>query len=296
MKMKKAIFILVFTISSFSLYGFDSLDLDFSVSYQPLTFTYAFKMFSFSDSDYYDLIYHTPGQFMVYQAGLKHRSGFNFGFGLKYDSGYKKDDNVIGNFSDVLAYLGFKGFQIRVTQLNTPFTIILNPSFITEDQNRIENFTQKRTTVELLYNFRDPDWEIFYVGIYYQSYDGIPNIVDRYGRVYFMNDTLSSSSYGFVLGMDTFSQIYDNNGKFDIGVWVELWLYAGLSPSAGDFGSKIESNVYRVPLLDYRFNSIYGVTFGWGKRTKLVAGIGYNFELDWGLLRHGAIVRGGIRL
>ena len=291
----KRIFLVIVIFTFFFSSALYSLYLDFSISYQPFVFSYIFTfLLDSDDSDRVNMVLHEPGQFTVYQAALKHRSGFNLGFGVSYDSGYRENDNVVGYFSDVLAWLGFKQFTIKTTFFSQPFIAIFPLSGIAQEQERIREFTSKRTTVELFWNphNRRGKPSEYYFGIYYQNAD-FPKIIERGGRYFFTNDRVSFPSYGIVFRVDTFSHLMDTS-ESGIFPWAEAWLYAGVGE--WDFSDKVDTiQIGQFPI-DYRLNSIFGALIILGEKRKISAAIGYHSELDWFILRHGFIMRAGIRL
>lgn len=282
--MKKIIVILVLILLSNQLF---SLDIDINVSYQPYTFVWDIQ--SLGENSRYNMSFDT-GHYMVYQAGLKHRSGFNLGFGLSYNSGYDLNDNLIGHFSDVLAYLGFKGIMTRVTYTRLPGNITITGD-VPDGQARTRSFNAKRTTVELFYNPYDEDWSMYYFGLYYMNANS-PSVTENYGHI-----ETTSNLYGIVFGMDTltdFIQKIDSNyGSFTFDVWSEMWLYFGL----GGGNSKSIDNKYNndnVFSLDFRVNATLGLLFGGGGKFNVFGGIGYNVDVSAGIL-HGFIGRVGIK-
>ena len=120
---KVTIFLLLLMLP-ISVFGLNSLDLNFSVAYQPfVSFGNVLMGFDNMKLDY------NKGQGISFFTDLKHRSGFNFGFGFGIDTGYKKNDNIVGILSDVLAYIGMKNFSVRVTHFTIPGTANLNKGY-----------------------------------------------------------------------------------------------------------------------------------------------------------------------
>ena len=169
----KIIYVAFFSILPLaSLHG---LDIEISVAYQPFT---NWKNVFIGD-DYYDYNY-DKGQYIVYQSNLQLRSGLSFGFGLGYSSGYNINDNVIGIFSDILAYLGYRQFFVKVANGTIPGNMSKKKSpsypFIGVENN---NFRGELTTVDLIY-----EGDLFYFGLRYK-YLTLPSttIVDSDGNV-----------------------------------------------------------------------------------------------------------------
>ena len=319
--MKKHLWTLFFVFSSLSLPALDlRWDLDISFSYQPFSFVKDFgsgiygkdKTIIYEDvfEEYYyydeknnlitigefnvpkyNIIHDKFGHYTAYQAELKHRSGFNLGFGFSYDSGYKIDDNFVGHIADILGHLGFQVFSIRVTNFSLPGKVIFY-DFETK-QSTTRAFTNRRTTVELLYNFyKDYDW----YWDWNDDWEGEPTGWSL--GIYYQNASLAGEktesiyhSYGIMFGFDNFSaflKAYDllaekyYYGGFHFGFWTEIWWRLG-------FGGPI--------LFDYYGDTTFGALFAVGKdeNSFLLGGIGYNFEMNLGALRHGLIIRAGIK-
>jgi hypothetical protein len=291
---KRAIYLFFLLTLSVSLHG---LDLDIGAEYVPYAFV--FDPWNFGDTDTHNSNFDT-GQYIVYRAGLKHRSGFNVGLGLGYNSGYDIDNNFIGQFSDLLAFLGYKQFNIRVTNSRIPGSITLIGD-LADEQPRTRRFTATRTTVELLYNFESDDYPMTLLGLYYLNSTGASSMqVNRGsydGSELYAHSEIIGNVYGIVWGMDMLSEfiykIDHNNGGFSVGGWFDMWMYFGL----GGGIEKTIDNKYEndnVFTLDFRVNSTLGLLFGGGKKTKIFVGLGYNVDVSAGII-HGFIGRIGLR-
>ena len=322
--MKKFLCCFIFVTSSISLF---SWDFGVSFSYQPFSFykniegwkgVYGKNYTGFIEDEEtyfyldnngfnngtfylpeYDMIYEKFGSYMVYQAGLKHRSGFNFGFGLGYDSGYKIDDNFVGLFADILGYIGFKFISLRVTNFALPGKVITyDIEKIANEEPATRRFINRRTTVELLYNFMDYWWEEttgFSLGIYFQNL----TVAGAY------TETILRS-YGIICGWDTFNMFlidgrygddkyYD--GGFVIAPWFEMWPRFGLGFKGVEKNLNNEIVEDGLIAIDYYWESTFGLLFAAGKNSErfFLGGIGYNFEMNTGAIRHGVVVRGAVK-
>jgi len=293
--MKKVFFIMFFLTSSISLY---SIDLNMSFSYQPFCiFTPLIGLEEKKHTITYDI-----GQYMIYQADLKHRSGFSLGFGLGFNSGYDINDNVIGHISDLFAFLGFKQFQIRVSTWKLPGSItLLHTEQLADGQFAERKFNSKRTTVELLYIDVG-----FVYGIYYQhlQWAGSDYVVKGYEELYYHTDRIVPT-YGIVVGGDSFSMFLndgyamfkklENETSFDL--WLETLAYIGFGlGTEKSIDGKYETRAEKIDLNSFL---TLGITIGRANnRTRFMAGLGYNIELmafpEFGL-RHGAIGRIGAK-
>jgi hypothetical protein len=304
-------FALVF-LSSFSLY---SLDLETSVTYQPSIFTKTM----FPDGNY-DVAY-GPGQQIIYQAGLNFRSGFNFGFGIKYDSGYDINDNLVGKAADVMGYLGFKYFTVKISHLSIPgkatfISIGNNPWDIqpADGQPEIREFESKKTSVELLLDLSGLLSEgeyvnFFYVGLYY-AYSVYPkytsfkkDITNWYGGQsggQFYHTERTAQTYGVVCGIDGFSYMINHQEDENIALngWFEGWFVLG-------FGTAVEKVLYFNPekerndmALDYYFKTTLGLMVVIGEKMKFAIGVGYMLEgpIEPGILLHVLNIRAGIKI
>jgi len=303
-----------------------SWDFGFSFSYKPFNFHtykdysgysngeehyYLYDDYFYYDTFYkhdYDVIYDKFGQLMIYQGGLKHRSGLNFGFGLTYDSGYDIDDNLVGSFADILGYAGFKFISVRVTTSSLTGKIIFHDADMIANGHSTRNFTDRRTFVDLLCYFTGG----LSFGIYYHNYTFNGDLRLGLNNDYTFADPYTETtliSYGVVMLGDTFSLLlYDNllhfgtedyKGGFAGTMWLEGTARIGFGPRGTKrnvITNEEEKTEYiAVSLLcDY----IFGLMFAVGSKNSdrlFVGGIGYHLFTTTLHLQHGVIFRAAVK-
>jgi len=267
--MKKIIGIVLLYFLALPLFAFDFVDLDFSVSYQPVTFFT--KINNEDTTDLSDFI--ERGQYMTYQSSLKFRQGLSLGFGIGFDSGYNKNNNFIGKVSDILANVGYKHFAIRVGRGNS--------------------LSIRKTTVDLVMDtygidkYTPAPWYMF-VGINY-TYLISPLPLTSIGG-YNYNINAITELYGIILGSDTFSYFIHapKVKKIEFYPWWDGFITFGIGTTKYQ-GIKEFSYDLRVS-----YNG--GILIGGGTKLNWCLGLGYNVDGGLSLLHHGFVVRFGLKM
>jgi len=266
---KKNIFLFLFIFSFHPLFSYDFTELDFSIAWQPFTFFHKVEGFETTTLDEY----FERGQFITYQSNLRFRSGFCIGLGLGYDSGYDKNNNIVGKVSDVLANVGYDIFAIRISHGNS--------------------YSIKKTTVDLLFDTYEFDyytpapWYMF-AGINYTYLESPLPLSPVGGDDYSIK--AETQLYGIILGSDLFS-FFINTPKFgvDFYPWWDGWILLSIGTT-----SFLDKKEY---IYDIRVSYTGGILIGGGYLIDWCLGLGYN--LDGGftnLLHHGFVVRFGIKI
>ena len=266
--MRKFILIIVIGLSTFPLFSFDFVDLDFSIAWQPITFFTKLEDGASSPDDFSE-----RGQYFYYQSSLKFRSGLSLGFGLGLDSGYNKNNNIVGKFSDVLAHLGYNRFAIRVGHGNS---------------DSIE-----KTTVDLLMDtygidyYTPAPWYMF-AGINYTYLSSPLPLSPVGGDEYHINAI--SQLYGIILGSDLFNY-FINTKKIGLEFypWWDGWILLSLGTT--------EYQDQKEFVFDFRIAYTGGLLIGGGiSKLNWCLGLGYNVDGGLSLLHHGFVVRFGIKI
>ncbi len=282
------LFIFVLFFSSFPL---QALDVETSIMYQPFAFN-LFGGVDLKDEELHENYEYGRGQNVVYQADLKHRSGFNFGFGVGYDSGYDTNDNIVGIISDVFAQIGFKNFSVRVGQLTFPQVITLYGYNIIGE--RQQSFTHKRTQVDLIYRFNEPEnvgYMTYYAGLTYQYIT--TGVNGGYTDYNFLSEK-TINGYGFTLGMDTFPSAFSReDSRGFISFWGAISLMLGLTSNTEKALSTDYENKYIF--FDYRGDATFGIMFGGGGKIKFAGAVGYSAEMGFYQTFHGLSLKAGIK-
>jgi len=304
--MKAIIKYLCFLVLLFLNFSLSALDLNTSISWQPINRMRNVMFYN----DHYDITY-DYGQYLVYQADLKNRAGFSLGFGINYNSGYDANDNIVGYFSDILGYLGYNQYFIRVGTGRTPGSMTdkrnMEYPFIGPEGAK---FTSEILNVELL---RYSEGFGMYFGIYYR-YLSLPgtsmldensNILRSYSlyqaRPYTLGTTvpiqiidLYAEAYGILFGIGTLTMIArgdhvikEKNALFP---WVEGWYSAGVGPSWSSINKK-----KTIGYIEYFLDTTGGVLFITGSdKNKFILGLGYNLRVTALFLTHGPVLNGSI--
>ena len=259
-----------FSFLVFPTYAFDFLDLDFSIAWQPFTFFY--KINEEGATDLHD--YFERGQYTTYRASLKFRKGLNLGFGIRYDSEYNKNNNIVGKFSDIMANIGYNRFDIRVGHGNS---------------NSIE-----KTTVDLLMDtygldsFTPAPWYMFF-GFNY-TYLSSPLPLSPLGGYYYSIDA-ETQLYGIVSGSDLFNYFINAPKSNDVEFypWWDGYITLGLGTTKYLGRSEF---VY-----DFRVTYTGGLLIG-GEANLFnwCLGLGYNVDGGLKFMHHGLVARFGIKM
>jgi len=267
--MKKIFLLNIIFFLCFPIFAFDFVDLDFSIAWQPTTFFSQINEDGATDmSDYFE-----RGQYLLYQASLKFRQGLSLGFGLGYDSGYNKNNNIVGKISDILANIGYKRFAIRVGHGNS---------------NSIE-----KTTVDLLMDtygidrYTPAPWYMF-VGINYTYLVSPLSLSPIGGDNYYINSI--TEHYGIILGSDTFSFfIHVPKNKIEIFPWWDGFISFGIGTT--------KYNETKEFTFDFRVSYNGGILIGGETKTlDWCLGLGYNVDGGLTLLHHGFVIRFGLTI
>jgi len=273
--MKKKILLIYLIILAMPLIALNNLDLNFSIAWKPYTSWNSSKEFWLGKEN--EVILDLDrGQYFIFWSNLKHRSGFNFGFGLNIDSGYKKNDNLVGYLSDILAYLGYENYSIRVA--HGEFTGSETSAGISD------KFFGELTTVDLLMDYI-PGYLFF--GINY-TYLAIPVILTK-SNLSIKSGIAKTNLYGIVMGSDTFSEFINYDTHSNFGLWLEGWLSLGVG------SAKHDKTTEKAFAWDIRADYTLGLLVGGGKKIKYCMGLGYNINGGLALLHHGFIIRIGMK-
>ena len=271
--MKKYYFIFLFFMASFPALAQSAFNFDFSVAYQPFVNWESVDLMFFDDAESnlnFDL-----GQYIVFRSNIRHRSGINFGFGLGIDSGYDRNNNFVGVFSDILALLGYNNFSIRVSHGRL--------SGIDRNNNG-ERFIGDLTSVALLYDIR-PGW--FFIGINYTYLSSPAALAPAH-----MNSTRGNAVthlYGIIIGQDSFSIFNDVDlTAIQMAPWLEGWVSLGLGRTTY---RTTNENFFAM---DLRFDYTLGILLGWGTTISFTLGLGYNWNRGFSLFHHGFVGRLGV--
>jgi len=274
--LKKTFFLIYFIILAMPLIALDTLDLNFSIAWKPYTSWNSSKKFWLNEENEVKLDL-DRGQYFIFWSNLRHRSGFNLGFGLNIDSGYKKNDNLVGYLSDILAYLGYENYSIRVA--HGKFTGSETYAGITD------KFSGELTSVDLLMDYI-PGYLFF--GINY-TYLSVPAILTK-SNLSIKAGATETHLYGIVIGSDTFSEFINYDTHSNYGLWLEGWLSFGMGFAKHD---KTDEKAFGW---DIRADYTLGLLIGGGEKSKFCLGLGYNINGGVALLHHGFIVRIGMKI
>jgi hypothetical protein len=273
--MKKKILLIYLAVLTIPLIALDNLDLNFSIAWKPFNSWNNSKKFWLNEEDEVKLDL-DRGQYFLFWSNLKHRSGFNFGFGLNIDSGYKKNDNLVGYLSDILAYLGYENYSIRVA--HGKLTGSETYTGVTD------KFSGELTTVDLLMDLIPG---FYFLGINY-TYLSTPVILTK-SNLSMKSGIAKTNLYGIVMGSDTFSLFINYDMHSIWYFWLEGWLSLGMGTAKHDKTSE------KAFAWDIRTDYTLGLLIGGGKNIKYCLGLGYNVNGGLALLHHGFIMRIGMK-
>jgi hypothetical protein len=248
-----------------------AVDFDFSVAWQPISFFH--RVYGTEPTSLFGDEFFEKGQYFTYQSSLRFRSGLNLGFGFGWDSGYDVNNNVVGLVSDVLAFIGYDRFSIRVSHGNS--------------------HSIGKTTVDLLMDtygidpFTPAPWYMF-AGINYTYLESPLPLTSIGGEGYNINAV--THLYGIILGSDLFSYFINKpkNG-IEFSFWWDGFISLGIGTTTYQENTEFA--------WDFRVSYTGGILIAGGSRINWCLGLGYNVDGGFtNLLHHGFVVRFGIKI